>query len=290
MENFYNTLGVNENANPDEIKRAYRKLANQHHPDRGGDTAKFQEIQRAYETLSDDQRRQQYDMQRNGMGGFPGGPGFHFNVNGQPFGGGNMDDIFRTFGFSFGQPGGDPFAQFRQQPKRNKDMRIEIHMDLAETLTTQNKTIEVRTSNGKSHTVDVTIPRGIHHGSSIKYPGLGDNFFESLPRGDLYVNFIVRPNPKFEVQNIDLFTGIDIDCLRAIIGCEQEYQTLDGRTYTITIPPGTQAGTRFRVANQGLYVPNQNNRGSLYLVANITVPVNLDSKTLETIQQLVNTK
>lgn len=287
MENFYNTLGVNENANPDEIKQAYRKLAAQHHPDRGGDTAKFQQIQKAYETLGDQNRRAQYDHERRGGGGF------RFNFNGHEMGGmpPGMDDIFRNFGFSFG-PGGDPFAQFRQnqQPTRNKDIRVQVEIELADTLTTQTKTISVQTSNGTRQEVEVTIPRGVHHGSSIKYPGLGDNHFGTLPRGDLYVNFLVKANPRFEVHNgIDLVTALDIDALEAIIGCTKKYTTLDGQTQTIEVPAGVQHGEQFRIANQGLYIPNQNNRGSLFLIAQIKIP-KLSTAQMDIIRNLIKTK
>ena len=286
MENYYQTLGVNENANPDEIKKAYRRLAAQPPPDKGGDTAKFQQIQKAYETIGDQNRRAQYDAERRGHGGF------RFNVNGQDFGGHpGMDDIFRNFGFSFGPggfgPGQDPFAQFRQ-PRRNKDIRVELHIDLEDTLQARTQTVEIQTGNGKLQTVEVNIPRGIHHGSSVKYPGLGDNFFDSLPRGDLYVTFVFKPHARFEVHNhIDLAMRLDINALDAIIGCEQEYIALDGKRFTITIPPGTQHDTQFRVPGQGLYVPNQSSRGTLYVVAKIVVPTHLDSKQVESIRQIL---
>lgn len=286
MENHYQTLGVNENANTDEIKRAYRKLAAQHHPDKGGDTAKFQQVQKAYETLSDQNLRAQYDAERRGGGGF------RFNINGQEFAGAppGMDDIFRNFGFSFGPgfgPGGDPFGQFRQA-RRNKDIRVELHIDLEDTLQGRTQTVEIQTAQGKIQTVEVNIPRGIHHGSSIKYPGLGDNFFDSMPRGDLYVTFVFKPHARFEVHNhIDLAMRLDINALDAIIGCEQEYTTLDGKRYNITIPPGTQHDTQFRVPGQGLYIPNQNNRGTLFIVAKVVVPTHLDSKQVESIRQIL---
>jgi curved DNA-binding protein len=286
MENYYQTLGVNENANPEEIKRAYRKLAAQHHPDKGGDTAQFQRIQKAYETLGDQNNRARYDAERQGMGGF------RFNINGQEFGGAppGMDDIFRNFGFSFGPGGfnhGDPFGQFRQ-PRRNKDIRVELHIDIEDTLQGRTQTVEIQTAQGKTQTVEVNIPRGIHHGSSIKYPGLGDNFFDSMPRGDLYVTFVFKPHARFEVHNhIDLVLRLDINALDAIIGIEQEYMSIDGKRYTITIPAGTQHDAQFRVPGQGLYIPNQNNRGMLYIVARIVVPTHLDSKQVESIRQIL---
>ena len=130
MTDYYSTLGVDRNASLDDIKKAYRKLASKYHPDKGGDTAKFQEIQAAYDTLSDDNKRQQYDMERNGFGN---GVKFQFH----DFGGGHPDisEIFRNFGFGTG----GPFEFHRPQQRRNKDLRIEIPIDLASTLQEQTK-------------------------------------------------------------------------------------------------------------------------------------------------------
>ena len=119
---YYEILGVAKDAKPDEIKKAYRKLASQHHPDKGGDKTKFQEIQSAYDTLSDTNKRQQYDMQQNGFGG--GGTQFHFHSGDMSHP--DIAEIFRGFGF-----GGNPF-EFHQRPqqRRNKDLRIEIPVPL----------------------------------------------------------------------------------------------------------------------------------------------------------------
>lgn len=282
----YDTLGVANTATPDEIKKAYRKLASQHHPDKGGDTAKFQQIEEAYRILSDTNQRAQYDSQLRGNPG-----GFRFTVNGQDINGfpPEMGDIFNKFGFNFG--GHDPFAQFRQQqPKRNKDMRVELRVDLEDTLNQNKKVISVQTTNGERQTIEVDIPRGIHNGSQIKYPGLGDNFFTSIPRGDLYIHFTINPHPKFQISGYDLFTNIDINALDAIIGCSVEFLTLDGKTFELTVPPGTQFGTKFKIGGQGLYAMNQSARGNLYLIANIVIPTDLSEDKLETIRQLRNTK
>ena len=118
MANAYETLGVPKGASDEEIKRAYRKLAAKHHPDRGGDTAKFQEIQSAYETLSDPQKRHQHDNPNPFGQGFQGHPnGFEFH-----FGGGGPEDLFAQFFQGF--PGGHPFHQ--RQPRRNKDLRVQL--------------------------------------------------------------------------------------------------------------------------------------------------------------------
>jgi curved DNA-binding protein len=278
--NHYEILGVDRKATSDEIKRAYRKLASQHHPDKGGDKTKFQEIQAAYDTLSDDSRRQQYNMQLDGFGG---DPNIRFHWHSSDMGHPDIAEIFRGFGF-----GGDPFSPFRQQQRRNKDLRIEIPIPLVSTLEEQSKTVSVQTTNGHRETVEVKIPRGITTGTQIKYTGLGDNLFNTLPRGDLYVQFRVHDAEGYVANGIDLHHKVSINCLNAIVGCEQIVEGLDGRKFAVTIPPGTQHGSRFRIPKQGLYVLNSELRGDLYIEVDITVPQNLTSDQLETIKTLTS--
>ena len=267
----YETLGIAENATPEEIKKAYRKLASQHHPDKGGDTARFQEIQAAYDTLADADRRQRYDHERRNPGGM------RFNFNGQDMTGHpDVENIFRNFGFHFG--GQDPFTQFRQQqqpqpqPRRNRDLQIEIQIPLAETLTEQTKTISVQTTNGQRETVEVKIPRGVLGRTTIKYPNLGDNFFASLPRGDLYVNVVAQPHPDFEVHGLDLITTLQVDCLTAMAGGEMEVRGLDGRIFQLSIPAGAQPNMGFRITGQGLWHADGLTRSHLIVKIHITVP------------------
>lgn len=280
----YSTLGVGEDAGPEDIKRAYRKLANQYHPDKGGDTNKFQEIQTAYDTLSDPSRKQQYDMERQGFGGMHGHPnGFQFHFNH-----GDINDIFRQFGFG---GGGDPFGHFRQQqPRRNKDLRVEIIIPLASTLEEQSKTISVQTTNGERSTVEVVIPRGVTPGTQIKYSGLGDNMFNTLPRGDLYVVLNVQAAPGFDINGIDLYRRTSVNCLLAVVGGEIEVVGLDQRTFSLTIPPGTPAGTKFRLHRQGLYQMHSDQRGDLYVEIQLEVPQNLSAEDLNTIRSIVHSK
>jgi len=286
----YDTLGVSESASQDEIKKAYRKMANQHHPDKGGDTNRFQQIQSAYETLSDDNRRAQYDAERRGMGGF------RFTVNGQDVGGNGggmppeMEDMLRNFGFGFSfGPGfashGDPFAAFRQ-PRKNKDLQVDVTIDLQSTLESQIKIISVQTTNHDRFEVSVNIPRGVRTNSTIKYPGLGDNFFNSLPRGDLYVRIHVDNKSDFAVEGLDLIKNINVNCIDAILGATVEVMSLDNKKLSMTIPQGTQHGTKFRINNHGLYIMNQNTRGSLIVCVNITIPTNLSDNQINVLQNL----
>jgi DnaJ-class molecular chaperone len=273
----YDTLGVSDKATAEEIKRAYRKLASQHHPDKGGDTKQFQEIQTAYDTLSDTEKRQQYDMQRNGFGGNP----FHQHAHA------DINDIFRNFGFSFSTGGGDPFSGFRQ-PRRNKDLRVEVQIPLVTTLENQIKTISVQTTNGHRETVQVSIPKGIPSGSNIKYPGLGDNMFNTLPRGDLYIQIHVANPEGFLVNNIDLYTKIRVNCLLAITGGTTIITGLDGKEFELTIPPGTQPGVQFRISQQGLYQMNSDTRGDLFVEMSITIPKDLSTEQVNIIKSLIN--
>ena len=285
---YYELLGVTEQATADEIKRAYRKLASQHHPDKGGDKVKFQEIQSAYDTLSDPGKRQQYDMQRSGQ--MPGG--FRFTVNGQDMSGmgGGVEEMLRNFGFNFGGfPGGDPFGHVRQ-PRRNKDLRIDIPITLASTLEEQSKTISVQTTNGHRETVEVKIPRGVSNGTQIKYAGIGDNFFNTLPRGDLYVHFTILPHPPFFVDGLDIIVEKTVDCLTAITGGEIEVSGIDDKKFLLSVPPGAQPGSAFRLTGQGVWQLHGLQRGNLIVKLAITIPQNLSDKQIELINQIKNTQ
>lgn len=275
----YKTLGIAEDASPEDIKKSYRKLASQHHPDKGGDTSRFQEIQAAYDVLSDPKKRQQYDQARRN-------PGVKFNFNGQSVP--DVDELFRNFGFNFG--GADPFAQFRQQQqaRRNRDMQIHLSVPLISTIAEQTKTISVQTTNGQRETIEVTIPRGVVSGSRIKYPNLGDNFFNTLPRGDLYVEVIVLHDPFFEVNGLDLIHTLDVDCLTAMSGGETIVKGIDGTEFQLTIPQCAQPNMGFRIPNQGLWQMNGLTRGNLIVKINITVPKSLSPDQVDLVNQIRN--
>jgi len=236
MANAYDTLGVPKGASDEEIKRAYRKLAAKHHPDRGGDTAKFQEIQSAYETLSDPQKRAQHD---NPFQHHQGPNGSHFEFH---FGGAGPEDIFAQF-FNQGF-GGHPF-QRQSQPRRNKDLRINLQVTLAETLQDQRKSVSVQTTKGERFTVDVNIPRGVGNGTTIKYSQMGDNFFDSLTRGDLYVIINIIADQRFELHGLNLVSNLEINSIEAMTGCDKIIQGIDGREFSIKIPKACQFGTKF---------------------------------------------
>lgn len=288
MSDYYSILGVAKNASQEDIKRAYRNLAMKHHPDRnGGDDTQFKEIQTAYGVLSDPQKKSQYDAMQSGAP-----QGFRFTVNGQDvhnqFHFGNIDDIFRNFGFAFGN---DPFNPFgHRHVRRNNDLRVQISVPLASTLAEQTKVISVQTSTGHRETVEVQIPIGVSSETTIKYPGLGDNMFSDIERGDLYVHIIVEHHPNFQIAGIDLITELNLDCLTAIVGGVATIEGLDGKTFNLNIPRGAAHGSAFRLDRQGLFAINSSTRGNLIVKINLTVPQNLTEAELEQIRQIRDSK
>jgi len=275
VSGMYMGAAASGTATPEEIKKTYRKLAAQHHPDRGGDTAKFQEIQAAYDTLSDPEKRAQLDNPVHQMG-----PGhFHFD-----FGNGDIHDIFARFNFG----GGDPFGQFRQQqqPRRNKDVRAQINLGLQDTLHEQMKTLNIRTSDSHNHNVDIRIPRGITSGTTIKYPNLGDTMFSNLPPGDLYLTVNILQHPTYNASGLDLFMSLTIDCFQAILGSEQTIVGLDNKVFTIQTPQSCQSGTKLKIPGEGLWGFQQDIKGSLFIEVAVTIPKNLTDEQKQLIQTI----
>jgi DnaJ-class molecular chaperone len=270
MPNYYDTLGVQVSVSADEIKKAYRKLASQHHPDRGGDTAKFQEIQAAYDVLGSAEKRQQYDLSLSNAGRQQAG-GFGFGFGGFQ----DFSDFFRQ-----------AHQQAQAQPRRNRDLRIKIIIELAETLVETEKTISVKTTQNTRDTVVVKLPAGITAGSVVKYSGLGDNFFENLPRGDLYVYIDIKQHADFQVLGADLETHVRISCFEAILGCEKIITSLENTQLCVKIPSGTQPNSVLVLKNQGLVVHGSEFRGALRVKVQVEIPRSLSDQQLEQIKQL----
>jgi DnaJ-class molecular chaperone len=224
----YQTLGLAKNASPDEIKKAYRKLASQNHPDKGGDTAKFQNIQTAYDILSDPNKRQQYDNPMpQGMHGFP--PGFQFHTGGM-----NINDIF---GQMFGQ--GNPFTQ--NQPQM---LRTQINVELMDAYKGGSHVLKVQTPNGVK-VIDIDIPKGVNDGTQLRY----DNILEGA---SLIVEFRLLNDLKFERRGKDLLCNHSISVLDLIVGTAFEFVTISGKVLEVTIPPKTQPFMQLKLSGQGM--------------------------------------
>jgi DnaJ-class molecular chaperone len=202
----------------------------------------------------------------------------------------HVADMFKNFGFNFGGgfSGGDPFAHMRQ-PSRNKDIRADVPIDLASTLMDQRKTVSIQTTNGHRETVEVNIPRGVTSGTQIKYANLGDNFFNTLARGDLYVVIVLQPHPQFEINGLDVVTTICVDCLTAIVGGDIEVGGIDGSRFVVNLPPGTQNHSALRIRDQGIWQIHGSTRGNLYVKIEVTVPRNLNPQQIAVIKEIQST-
>lgn len=266
---YYQILGVNENSNQDDIKKAYKKLAMKNHPDRGGDTKKFQEISEAYDTLSDPQKRQQYDSQKNGFNPFAGHTGTEFH------------DIGSMFGFHFG-PG---FANFNQQ-RKNRDLSIRVTISFKQSYTGTQIEARFATPSGRSRTTVIDIPAGVQSGQTIRYPDLGDDSIPNIPYGNLNVHIIVESDPDWQRRGNDLCTKLKITALEAMLGCTKIITCLDGTTMPIKIRPGINPSAEFTSNGRGFRDVNTGRIGSLTVSLDVIVPAVTDNQLKQELEQL----
>jgi DnaJ-class molecular chaperone len=276
---YYNILGVKRGASDEEIKKAYRKLAMKHHPDRGGDEKKFKEISTAYDVLSDPQKRQMFDSgmdpnNQNNQGFYRQGP-FEFHMGGVPPG---MEDMFGAFGF------GPGFARQR----RNKNISVNVEISLQDVLNGKDIDAEITLPSGQKKMINISVPVGVEHGQQIKYQGMGDNSIPGVRAGDLIVNVLVRNTTEFGRDGSNLLLEKRISVWDAILGTSVNIDTLDNKTLNITIPPGTQPETVLRITGEGL--PNIRNRvrGNLLLRIKVEIPKNLNQQNRQLVEKLKN--
>ncbi len=268
MSNHYTTLGVGRDASPDQIKKAYRKLASQHHPDKGGDTAKFQEIQTAYDTLSDPQAKAAYDNPQQE---------YRFNTGNM----GGFEDIFNQFGFG---PMG--MGRRQQQVRRNNSITIQVRMTLKEVFEGKDVLGSIRLPSGKEQTLQIKIPRGVRNGDQIKYQGLGDDSIPNMPRGDLIAQIIELPDRRFARDGANLVMEANITVFDAVVGTTVTVDTIADSKLEISVPVGIQSGQMINCKGHGLPEAQSNVRGNMYVKINVRTPVNIAEEDKVLIEQL----
>ena len=259
MPDHYATLGVAKTATADEIKRAFRKLASQHHPDKGGDTQKFQEIQAAYDTLGDAAKRQQYDSPQPQFGNFGGGPNFNANFD--------FNTIFDMFGARFQQP----------PPSRPQHSRMTLWITLQDVAYPGPRTVSMGTHTG-AHNVQVNIPNGIEDGDHVKYDNLA-------PGGqDLVITYRIHPSPRWQRNAATLITDSAASFWVLVAGGDVTVTDILGNHLALTVPPGTAPGTLLRARGRG--VPDRSGvRGDMLVRLQATLPAQVSPELMAAIKQ-----
>ncbi len=275
---YYQLLGVSKNASEKELKSAFKKKAMEHHPDKGGDANTFQQINEAYQNLSDPQKRQMYDQFGTVDPQPQGGPGFqnfHFTTDGFQ-GNININDIMSQFGF-----GG-----FGQRPMANQDITIGCKITLGEVYKGKNVIATYRLNNGQEQTVDIKVPPGVVSGDKIKYGGMGQRDINGIPPGDLYVQIQVTGEKDWQVNGMDIITEKKVSVLDLMTGTLVNIITPEGRNIKLTLPKGTQPNTVFNVTGKGLPNRRTGHQGNIHVRIIGTVPKNLDSDDISLIEQI----
>jgi curved DNA-binding protein len=314
---YYEQLGLAKTATPEEIKKAYRKLALKYHPDRNKDNKdaeeKFKKISEAYAVLSDKEKRQQYDTY--------GSNDFHQRYSQEDiFRNVDLGSILKEFGINFGGSGrgggfrrtsasGSPFETFftqggmgggthdfaggfggarQPQPVKGNDISMELPVTLEEVLSGGEKTIGVG-QYGMGGKVSVKIPAGIEDGKKLRVQSKGSPSPMGGPAGDLYLIIKILPHGQFSRENHDLIFEAQLPYTAVALGTEISVPTLDGKHLKVKIPAGIQPQAKLRLKKNGLPAGSGGQRGDLFVKINVEVPTTLTPAQQSLIEQLAQT-
>jgi curved DNA-binding protein len=300
FKDYYATLGVPRDASPEDIKKAFRKLARKHHPDVAKDKktaeAKFKEINEANEVLSDPEKRRKYDQLgmdwQNPQAGRPRQPAAHeheFN-----FGGTGFSDFFEQYfsgasryGFPEEMPG---TARSGGRKHRGGDIEGDILVTLEEAMHGSVRPVSLqmadpRTGKVDTHSFQVRIPPGITDGKRIRVPGQGEPGGGGGDPGDLYLRVRHAAHPDFRTEGADVFHDLEVTPWEAVLGAEISVPTLDGRV-KLRIPAGSGNGQQLRVRGRGLPKGKSGERGDFHAVITVQIPENLTDQERDVWQKL----
>jgi curved DNA-binding protein len=292
FRDYYEVLGVPRDASSEDIRRAYRTLARQYHPDvnkEPGAEDRFKEIAEAYEVLRDPEKRQRYDRlganwkagdDVSGAAGFGdfGRQGRGFDDVRVEFGGDEFSDFFESF---FGRRGGGRRAGgFDGFSTRGGDQEATLELSLEEAAAGGRRRITL--ADGRDY--EVNIPAGVRDGQRIRLAGEGGRGAGGGPSGDLLLRVSLRPHPRFRLEGRDLYVDLPVTPWEAALGATVEVPTLGGSA-RVRVPPGSSSGRRLRLRGQGMPSPREGN-GDLYATVKIEVPRRLSAEERELFERL----
>ncbi len=302
FRDYYEALGVPRGASNAEIRRAYRKLARQYHPDvnkEAGAEDRFKELSEAYEVLRDPEKRERYDRLGSNwragddvsgsMGGFEGFEGFRTAGNGfddirvsfgDGAGMGDFSDLFQGL-FTGGARGGGAGRGFAGA-RRGRDLEAELELSVEEAARGVHRWVAL----GDGRSVEVTIPPGVRDGQRIRVAGEGEQGGGGGPVGDLYLRIRLRKHPRFRVRGDDLITQLPVSPWEAALGATVELQTLDGRAQ-VKVPAGSSCGRRLRLRGEGM-PRTGGTRGDLLAEVRIVVPKRLSRAERKAFEELAS--
>ena len=296
---YYKTLGVSRTATQDEIKKAFRKLARTHHPDAGGDEAKFKEINEAYEVLSDEKKRELYDQYGTAnenqipWGGAAGGQGFNYEDifgragGGQTYtystgaGGGGFSwaDILESIRGGDGAFGSDwDFRVNQAQKGQDMNVTLDVTFDEAFNGTTKRVSLKIPGREG-TETLDVKVPEGAREGGRLRYKGrggLGENGGEN---GDLLITTHITEHPYYRRDKADVIIDLPISVAEAALGTQVVVPAPDGTKVKVKIPAGTQDGKMLKIKGKGakeIKSKTKEAHGDLKIQVQVRVPENMN--------------
>ncbi|MBX4195493.1 DnaJ domain-containing protein [Candidatus Parcubacteria bacterium] len=279
-KDYYKILGVERSASEEDIKKAFRKMAHQYHPDKkSGDEAKFKELNEAYTILSDKEKRRQYDtFGSSNFGGMGGAGGFNASDFGFDF------SNFTQAGFETGDLGDILSSIFGgRRVRRGRDIAVDIELSFHESIFGAERKVVINSRLVKQKEVTIKTPAGIDEGQMIRMSGMGETIESGVP-GDLYVKVHVRRHPTLRKEGYNLVMDLSIKLTEALLGAEKQIATLDG-DIVLKIPSGTSSGTILRVKGKGVPT-SENRRGDLYVRIKVLFPEKLSKESKKLIEEL----
>lgn len=256
--NYYETLNVSENASQDEIKKAYRILAKEHHPDKtGGDDSNFKKLAEAYEILGDPIKRKRYDNIQN------------YNVDS------TLHDLFNRYDFS------EVFDQSFGHNVKGLDIRVTLNITIEESYEGTKRYIDVGTGG-----FNINIPKGIQNGAKLKIKEKGQThpINSAAARGDIIITINITPSIDLIVNGSDIYVDLNLSWIDLLLGGEFEVKT-KVHTVKIKVPPGSHDSKILRVVGKGMPIYNTEKYGNL-MVKLRTLPINLSDTEIELLKKI----